>query len=284
MRCSHFAALLLIPEFVTVGATPPKPLAIQNVALSQYEDGPKVPVSYEYVPGETIFLSFQVAGYQTQGDDEPQVRLEWRIEAKDPSGVLIVEPQTGKVATSLTQEDKEWMPKARQTILVPAFAPSGTYRIDILVRDEIAQAEVRKSVEFKVRGRQVEPSPTLVIRNLRFYRTEEDKQPLEVAAYRPGDTVWIRFDMTGYKFGEKNHYDVGYGIQVLKPNGETTLSQRDAALETDESFYPRAYVPAAFSLNLPHDVMTGEYTVVITVRDQVGHQKYEARQTFTVEK
>jgi hypothetical protein len=284
MRCLPFAALALIPQYLTAAATPPKPLAIQNIALSQYEDGPSVPVSYDYVPGETIFFSFQVAGYKTQGDDEPQVRLDWRIDAKDPSGAPIVEPQTGKVATSLTQEDKEWMPKVRQTILVPPFAPSGTYRIDILVKDEIAQAEVRKRVEFKVRGRQVEPSPTLVIRNLRFYRTEADKQPLEVAAYRPGDTVWIRFDMTGYKFGEKNHYDVGYGIQVLKPNGETTLNQPDAAVETDESFYPRAYVPAAFSLNLPNDVMTGQYTVVITVRDQVGNQKYEARQTFAVEK
>ena len=119
------------------------------------------------------------------------------------------------------------------------------------MKDEIAQAEVRKSVDFKVRGRDVEPSPTLVVRNLRFYRTEEDKKPLELAAYRPGDAVWIRFDMTGFKFGEKNRFDVGYGIQVLKPNGEATLTQPEAAVEQDKSFYPRKFVPAAFSLNLP---------------------------------
>ncbi len=273
----------LFTELTLVAAAPPKPLAILNVALGQYEDGPTVPVGYEYVPGETVFFSFQVSGYRTRGDEEPEVRLEWRLESKDPAGVSIVEPQTGKVVTTVSQKDKDWMPKIRETILVPPFAPSGTYRIDILVKDEIAQAEVRKSVDFKVRGRDVEPSPTLVVRNLRFYRTEEDKKPLELAAYRPGDAVWIRFDMTGFKFGEKNRFDVGYGIQVLKPNGEATLTQPEAAVEQDTSFYPRKFVPAAFSLNLPADVMKGQYTVIITAHDKVGNQTCEAKQTFTVE-
>ena len=152
------------------------------------------------------------------------------------------------------------------------------------VKDEVAKAEAKRETTFTVRGRQVEPSKELVVRNLAFYRGDEDKDALEVAAYRPGDTVWIKFDITGYQFAEKNRFEVGYGITVLRPTGEPTLSQPEAAVERDETFYPRTVLPAMLSLNLPKDVQTGEFTVIVTVQDKVGNQKHEARRTFTVEK
>src|SRR6478672_9470952 len=100
------------------------PLSIENVALSQSEDGPPLPASSYFVPGETIFLSFQISGYRSAGEDEQSIRLNWRIEAKDPAGILLVEPQAGDIATGLAREDKKWMPKVRRTIHIPPFAPS----------------------------------------------------------------------------------------------------------------------------------------------------------------
>lgn len=284
MRYFQIAALCAVTPIVVAGAaTPPKPFAIQNVTLSQYEDGPPIPRDFYFVPGDTVFLSFQIAGYKPTGDDEPAVKLEYHVEAKDPAGVLIAEPGSARIAAVLAQEDKNWMPKGRQTIVVPPFAPSGTYHISIAVKDEVASAETRKDVDFAVRARDVEPSETLVIRNFHFYRGEEDKSPLEVAAYKPGDAVWIKFDITGFKFGEHNAFEVGYGITVLRPNGETTFQQAEAAVEREQSFYPRRYVPAVLSLSLPKDVRPGQYTVILGAQDKVGDQKAEARQTFTVE-
>jgi hypothetical protein len=263
-------------------ANPPKPFAIQNIALSQYEDGPRVPEGHYFVPGETIFFSFQVAGYKPEGDEDQGIRVSWRIEAKDPSGIPIFETRTGKIATGISHEDKEWMPKVRTEIEIPPIAPPGIYRIAMTVKDEVANTEISKEAEFSVRGRQIEPSPTLVVRNLALYRGENDKSPLEPAVYHPGEAVWIKFFITGYKFADKNRFEVGYGITVLRPNGEPTLSNPEAAVEKDESFYPRPYVPAGLSLTLPPDVQKGQFTVVISAVDKVGGQKYETRTTFTV--
>ena len=104
------------------------------------------------------------------------------------------------------------------------------------------------------------------------------------AVYQPGEAVWIRFEIVGYKFGDNNHFDVGYGFSVLKPDGTVSFAHPEAAEEKDATFYPRRSVPAAFSLTLPPDVTLGQYTVVITAYDKVGDQKAESRATFTVEK
>jgi hypothetical protein len=265
---------------------PPKPLSITNVALSQYEDGPNVPANHYFVPGETIFFSFQIGGYKPEGDvDEGLgVRLAWNMEVRDSSGIAVIPPHGGKIATSLAQEDKNWMPKPRHVIELPPFLDPGKYTISMKVTDEVSKLSAAREVEFTVRGRVVEPSSTVAVRNLNFYRDENDTKPAPVPAYRPGDTVWIKFDITGYKFAENNRFQVGYGITVLRPNGEATLSQPEAAVETDQTFYPRRVLPAMLSLNLPKDVQVGEFTVIITATDKIGEQQHEARATFTVEK
>ncbi len=283
MRAAFVVALFLCIGVPGFSAATPKPLTIQNVALSQFEDGPGLPASSFFVSGETVFISFQVSGYKPTGEDEQSIRLSWQVEAKDPAGVMIVEPQTGKVEAGLASEDKNWLPKVRHTILVPPFAPPGTYHISLLVKDEIAKAEVRKELDFQVHGVLVEPSPDFILRGVQFYRSEEDKKPLAVAAYRPGDTVWLRFGIVGFKLGDQNHFEVGYGITVLRASGDVLFQQAEAAVENDQSYYPRRYVPAALSLNLTKDLRPGPYTVVLTAVDKVGGQKAEARQTFTVE-
>jgi len=274
--------LLAITAMVTSGADP-KPLAIQRMNLSQYEDGPIIPGGYQFVPGETIFFSFQVSGYKPVGDEEPRVSLAYTIESQDPAGIPIIEPASGVVEATLDAEDKNWMPKVRLTIGVPPYAPSGDYKISMILQDRVGQTQARAQTTFRVKGQTYEPSEKLVIRDLRFYRDEDSKQPLANAAYRPGDTMWARFYMTGYQLGPKNALEVGYGLALLRPGGETMFRQEDAALEKQESFYPRRFVPAGMSLNLDKDVKPGQYTLVLFVNDKVGGQKVEARATFSVE-
>lgn len=283
MRAGLFA-VVSISGVLLFGAAPPKPLALENITLSQYEDGPPVAGSSYYAAGETVFLSFQVSGYRATGEDDPAIKLSWRVEAKDPAGIPIAEPATGRLATTLAQEDKNWMPKVRATVQVPPFGPSGTYRFTMVLQDEIAKAEVRAEKDVTVHGRDVEPSPSLALRNVHFYRGEEDPKPIGAVAYRPGDTVWIRFDIVGFKLGEQNRFEVGYGIKVLRANGDTLFEQPEAAVDRNQSFYPQRYVPAALSLNLTKDLPAGQYTVMLTANDKVGDQKCESRQAFTVEK
>ena len=263
-------------------AAPARRLEIVNPALHQFEDGPPVPAAYTFLAGDTVFLSFQISGYQPS--DKDRIQLSCSMEARDPKNLLLAPPVARKVDAELAEEDKKnWMPTVRYEVLAPPLADSGSYRILISVKDELSGSEASKEIGFALRGRPVEPSETPIVRNFRFLRGEEDAEPLPAAAYRPGDAVWARFEITGYKLAEKNRIDVEYGVSVLRPSGEELYSEPNAAADKDESFYPKRYVAGILSLKLDPDIAKGEYTIVVTVRDQVGKQQYQSRHAFRVE-
>jgi hypothetical protein len=194
-----------------------------------------------------------------------------------------VETFSGKIDLTVSAEDKEWKPKVRCTIVVPPFADSGAYRIAASAKDEIGGTSATREIQFEVRGHAVEPSDTLAIRNLHFLRGEDDRQPLAIAAYRSGDTLWARFDIAGYKYGPGNMVHVEYGIGIIAPNGKTVFSQPQAAVEQGGSFYPKRYVPGLMNLTIQPKTTAGEYQIVITARDLVGDQTTEAKSPFRIE-
>jgi hypothetical protein len=278
MRAASKIVLVLLAACLF--ADEPK-LAVVQAEVHQSEDGPTMPSDATFGPGEPVYFNCRVSGFK-KNDDE-RISLTWTLEARDSRNVLLAPPESGKIAAELSPEDRKWLPKIRVTVMLPPLADSGSYKILIRVTDEQAKSTAEAETTFRVASRAVEPSDTLVIRNFRFLRTEEDAHPLEVAAYRPGDTVWARFDMTGYKLGEKNRFDVEYGVKALRPNGQVTYDQPRAADQKDETFYPQRYAPGILSLNLPKDLARGQYTLVLSVRDNLGAQSVETRQMFSVE-
>ena len=271
---------------VTALAAPPPKLAIVHPVFAQYEDGSPMAKDYEYMPGESIFFSCQIDGFARSPADKEESRkvfLSYRVEAKDARGVLIQAPATGKEDSAVSPEDKEWKPKIRETIVIPALADSGEYQLFIYVKDEVNLGTAEGHATFRVKGREVTPSDTLTVRNFRFLRSEDESKPLQVAAYRPGDAVWARFDMTGYKIGDANRLDIGYGLSVLAPDGKLAYSEPNAADQKEQPFYPQPYQPGVLSLNLAKDQPLGQYTIVLTVRDNVGKQTFETREKFSVE-
>jgi hypothetical protein len=273
----RLAWLLVIAATAAAGAGP---LQIVNPAIAQEDGGGSLPPGFTYVPGEVLFFSFQVQGYQAADE---KIRLHYRVDALDPLGVKIVETVQKALEATLAAEDKEWKPKVRVEVPLPPLAPSGTYRFAVEVTDELAHAKTAKDVPFEVRGRDVAPSDTLVIRNFGFYRSEEATEPLQKAAYHPGDAVWARFDITGYRFGPGNQVEVSYGVAVLEAGGKQLWAKPDAAVERTQSFYPKRFVPGSMSINLQPNIRPGEYAIVVTAHDAVGNGSCETRQTFTVE-
>jgi hypothetical protein len=256
-------------------------LAVVQAQVHQSEDGPTMPSDAAFGPGEPVYFNCQVSGFKK--NDEDRILLSWTLEARDSRNILLAPPEAGKISTDLSPEDRKWMPKIRAIVSVPPLADSGAYKILVRLTDELAKSTAEAEVSFRVESRAVAPSDTLVVRNFRFLRTEEDAHPLEVAAYRPGDTVWARFDMTGYRLGEKNRFDVEYGVKALRPNGQVTYDQPHAAEQKEETFYPQRYAPGILSLNLPKDLARGQYTIVLSVHDNLGGQSYETREKFSVE-
>jgi len=262
------------------GARAAEPLAIVNATIRQMEDGAPLPPGFTYAPGELLFFTCQVTGYQAADD---KVHLSYEINAVDPKGVRFIEPIKGTIDAALAPQDKEWKPKIHPEIPLPPLAGSGTYKILVRVTDDIGKTEASKEVPFSVRGRDVAPSDTLVVRNFRFYRSEEDPTPLANPVYRRGDAVWAKFDITGYKFGEGNMVDVAYGIAVLNSEEKVLFTQEQAAVEQGGSFYPKRYVPGQLSLTTQSNMRPGDYFIVVKVEDRVGNQKYEAKEKFSVE-
>jgi hypothetical protein len=282
------SALLLLALALPPAAAPAdKPLAIVRIVFAQSEDGPPVASGDDFVPGETIHFSCQAEGFHKV--DRPKdygkqdVSLKFQIQVRDKNGALLKPVQEGKIQTTVTPEDKDWMPKLRDTIVVPPLADTGEYTVLVKLSDELASANIEKSAVFHVKGREVAPSDTLIVRNFRFLRNEDDVKPLPVAAYRPGDAVWARFDMTGYKLGDKYQVDIEYGLTVLRSDGSVAYAEPQAAHQNIETFYPQRYQPGVLNLNLAQDQPLGQYTIVLTVRDNLGTQMYETRETFSVE-
>ncbi len=275
----HLLAVLLLTVTSLCAAT--APLAIVRPTVSDRDGGAAVPGSYVHDPGETMFFSFQVDGFTASSAD--RVHLSYKLDALDPHGVRLMETVAAEVEETLAPEDKSWKPTVHQEIVIPPLAGSGTYTIAISVNDLVAKATATKEVPFEVHGRRVDPSDTLVVRNIRFYRGEDDREALPKAAYRRGEAVWVRFDIIGFKYGDGNAIDVGYSVSVLAPSGKAVYTQPEAGADKSESFYPKRYVPAVFSLATKPDTRPGDYTVAITARDGVGKQTFEARQGFTIE-
>jgi hypothetical protein len=259
-------------------------LAIDRVDVHQFEDGPLLEASHVFLPGETVYLSCRLTGYQIAGsaDSGRSIKLSWRFHASDAAGMNVVPDATGVIEVPIFSQDKDWRPKFDHDFLIPAFFASPSVRIELSVLDEVGKSMAKTGVELSVRGREIAPSDTLVARNLHFQRSETDASPLEPAVYHPGETLWARFDITGFKYGPKNRYAVDYGLAILRATGEKVFEQPAAADDTNESFYPQHYVPGAISLNLDPMVPEGDYILAITMRDKVGGESTEARAPFRI--
>jgi hypothetical protein len=157
------------------------------------------------------------------------------------------------------------MPRIRTQIAIPPLVGSKTYKIVVKVEDVVGKTSAELSVPFQVRARDVPLSETLVVRNFRFFRGEDDTQELPKAVYKPGDGVWARFDITGFKYGAKNKVEVSYVTSVIAPSGKVLWTQPEPAAEQSESFYPKPYVPAAMGISLQSNIRPGDYTIAVTV-------------------
>jgi hypothetical protein len=256
-------------------------LEVVRPIVAQSDGGTPVPASFEHAAGETLFFTCRVAGFTKSADQK--IHMAYSVQAFDPKGVALTELYKNEIVTEVSPQDKEWLPKIETEVQIPPLVASGTYKVLVKAEDLVANATAELAVPVQVRGHPLEPSATLVVRNFRFYRAEEDAQPVERAAYKGGDAVWARFDITGFHYGEKNHIDVSYVASVISPGGKVLWTQPEPAVDQSESFYPKRYVAAAFSINLLAKTTPGDYAIAVTAKDAVGGQTFQIRQTFTVE-
>jgi hypothetical protein len=276
---------VIAPLLLLVWSASAAELSVTNIRLQQYEDGPSVGSSYAFRPRETVFLSFNIAGFQATEGEEHKINLAYTIDAMDAQGLPLAKQESGSVAVELLPEDKDWLPKVRYNVQLPEAPAGGTYEIVVKVKDAVASAQAIQQIPFQVDAPKIDLAAPFGIQGLRFYRSEEAENPLtESASYRVGDPVWVRFNIVGFKLGDKNSYDVRYGIAVRDPDDKQVFAQPNAAAEKGSTFYPRRSVPATLRIDFDKKAGPGKYTLLIQLEDNVGGQKAEQTLNFSLEK
>jgi hypothetical protein len=256
-------------------------LEVIKPVIAQSDGGPPDPAGFTHVAGETLFFTCRVANFSKSADEK--IHLAYSVEAFDPQGVPLNEIYRNEVSDEVTPQDREWQPKIETEIETPPLGPSGAYKIVVKVEDLIAKTSAELSVPFQVHGHAVQPSDTLAVRNFQYFRGEDDVQPLEKAVYHPGDAVWAKFDIVGYKLGDKNSVNVSYVTSLISPEGKVMWTQPDPAVDRDASFYPKRYVTASMGITLLKGTKPGVYMIGVQVKDGIGKQTAEAKFPFTLE-
>lgn len=261
-------------------------LAILAAGVQQMEDGPFVASDYLFLPGDLVYFTFQIAGYQAKSNEQDESRkisLVYELRPEDGKGVPLTAPDKGTIETTLNPEDKNWTPKRRASFLIPSFVAAGQFHIHVVVRDLFAATEQSRDFPFQIGGVQVQPSSTITIENFGFLRSPNDKQPLQIPAFSAGDTIFGSFEIVGFQYGQGNQYHVAYGLTVVRPDGKPFLDEPKAAEVREAGFYPAQFVPGTINVTTPADSLKGAYVLTLTVRDLVSNQTFETKQVFSIE-
>jgi hypothetical protein len=187
-------------------------------------------------------------------------------------------------SVELAAEDKEWRPKLRYELYLPDTAAGGKYRIAVQVEDKVSLQRISHAIPFQVDAPAFDPSLQFGITKFRFVAKEDAPDSLPAATtFAPGDTVWAKFEIAGFKLAEKNKYDVRYGIALRDSTGKQLFEQPEAARDSAAPDYPKRAVGGMFSINLDKKIRPGTYTLLVRLHDAVGGQKLESTYDFKVE-
>src|SRR5664280_372618 len=268
---------LLLPLLYLCPAVCSAGLEVVRPIIAQSDGGVPVPAGFAHVAGETLFFSCRIAGYAKT--PEEKVHVTYSVQAFDPKGMPLTEIYKNEMITDVAPQDKEWMPRIATEVQIPPLVGAGTYKVLVKVEDLVNNTKAELGVPFEVRSKIVEPSDTLVVRNFQFFRSEDDLQPVQKAVYRGGNVLWARFDIIGFKYGDKNRIDVSYVASVLASSGKVLWTQPEPAMEQSDSFYPKRYVAASMSITLAGNTTPADYAIAVTITDAAGKQTYETKQT-----
>lgn len=272
---------ILLLAFLPVSMLAAPALGIVRPVIAQSDGGEALPAGFKHGAGETMFFSCNISGF-TKSPEE-QISLTYSVQAFDPKGVPVAEIYKGEAKEEVGPEDKNWLPKVETQIVLPDILLPGNYKIVVKAEDLLAKTSADLTVPFDIVGRAVAPSPALLINNFRWYHNEDDERAMTQPIYHAGENMFMRFDMTGFKYGANNKFDVSYVASLVLENGKTIWTQSDPAGEQSESFYPKPYVIGEFGINLQKDFKPGTYTMAIAVKDGVGKQTYQGKFQFIVQ-
>ena len=257
-------------------------LQIAEVLFEDYTGGQTS--RWEMRSGEKVLLSFRVEGFgrlPVEGEDglpSQYVKLQYRIELRDPQGVLVTPEERGEIVTTLSQRDEKWRPMIKWAAKVPPSAPSGNYVLRIRVTDFVAEDETAKEVRFPVQGESVPVTGSLQIINLE-YAASESGPWVPLRYYARAETVWVRYKVAGYGVSPENEVWVEHDWTVLDETGKEIATETNGMVDKQQSMYPPRFLATMFNVKL-RVPKPGKYSLRVDLRDRVGEQSASLDSTF----
>lgn len=255
-------------------------LSIADIIVGEYSTSLRLPDNFGFASGMTVFLSFRVAGLKPESELS-LVSFEYVVEALDAIGTAWDVPIKGRVTRRIATEAIAPAPLVRATVKVPDYIYPANGKFRIRVTDRFSKREVSAEVVIPIRSELPKPTDVFSVANLGLYRRESDETPLKDATFRPGDSVWMRFLLTGFRWKDRE-YDLSYGISILSRDKRVVLSAPDAAAESNSSPYQRPFVPALASIRLEGTAKPGDYILVVRAKDSISGTTAEASAAFRI--
>jgi len=259
-------------------------LKIVDVLFEDYDGWPSPRLQIK-AGGEAV-LNFRIEGFQRhEGRDaadfpEYRVSLQYEVELRDPKGVLVAPTKEEQIQHILGLRDDTWRPLVRWSEVIPTWAPTGTYPIRILVKDEIGDQQGEYSINLQVRGEALPAADTFQIERLEFARSLDG--PWTPSRYfARSDPVYVHFKVVGYRISPDKRIWVQQDWTVLDEQGREVIHRENAVEDQLQEFYPPRYLTTSFQVQLD-DPQPGAYTLQIALRDRIGDQIYSKEAVFNL--
>lgn len=292
---SRVASLLLVCALVVLAAAlrgqavandaATGELRVAYVSFSRYEGGPPLPQPVTFLPGEQVVMRAKLAGFRVAETSfqDYRVSLSYEVDATDARGILIGKLKKGEIREAVHKEDKDWLPTLDYIFLIPEMAEYGETKIRILIRDDISRQERVFEQSILVNGKRLPTLESIAVINFGFYRRQEDASPLPAGVYRPGNTLWAKFDLAGFRIEDKSHFHAECDVQVRDAEGKVLFEQPQALSTEATPEYPQRYLPGIFSLEIRPGTAKGNYAIAVIARDLLSGETAESVFPFAID-
>lgn len=254
-------------------------------SFARYEGGAPMPQPITFLPGDQVVFRAKVSGFRAAevGFQEFRVNLTYEVSATDSRGLVIGKTRKGEVKEPIHKEDKEWLPTLQYTFLIPEMAEFGAVRIHLRVHDEVSQQNAVFEESVQVNGKRLPALESVSVINFGFYRSEGDSSPLPAGVYRPGNTLWAKFDLAGFQIEEQNHFYAECDVQVRDAAGKLLFEQPQAISKDAKPEYPQRYLPGTFSLEIRPGTPKGQYAITVIAHDRLSGRSSEIVFPFSID-
>jgi len=123
----------------------------------------------------------------------------------------------------------------------------------------------------------------LEAKNMKFSASKDAKDERSDARFKKGETVYVLFDVNGFKQADDDNIWVQQDLDVTGPDGKSVLKKENILDMHEKAPKGADNLNANNEIKLPDAAGPGAYKVTISLRDKIGNGTSTNTTNFTVE-